>query len=170
MSQKEIQYVAVDDSMLVPGSKRFGNYVIDFIVQYLLIMVIGFMAGLAYQLLGWGAFYNWIIQAGTLEQYLLGATVGFCYYTFFEALFQRTPGKFVTRTKVVMPDGSKPAIGTIALRSLCRFIPLEHFTFFGDRSRGIHDSLPETYVVDVNAYEHALNLQRSFDEIGKTDY
>lgn len=170
MNQTEIKYIPVEDHMLVQGSKRFGNYVIDFIAQYLLLMAVGFVTGIVYQLFGWDTFYNWLVQAGKLEQYVLGAITAICYYTFFEAVFQRTPGKFITRTKVVMPDGTKPSFGTIVLRSLCRLIPLEFISFFGDHSRGVHDSLPGTYVVDVNAYEHALNLQRSFDEIGKTDY
>lgn len=162
--------VYVDDSMLVSGGKRFGNYVIDFIVQYGVGYGLGYMAVFLYEFLGYDEFYIWVSDMGTFEEYLVGWVIGFIFYTIFEAWLQRTPGKFVTGTRVVMEDGSKPPFGKILLRSLCRFIPFEVFTFFGDRSRGLHDRLSDTYVVDSNAYEHAVRMKKSFEEIGTTDY
>ena len=69
---------------------------------------------------------------------------------FFEAVFQRSPGKFLTGTKVVNESGGKPTFGQILGRSLCRFIPFEAFSFlFGDSSRvvGWHDKFSGTLVV-----------------------
>jgi hypothetical protein len=44
-------------------------------------------------------------------------------------------------------DGSKPGLRTILLRTLCRFIPFEPFSFFGER--GWHDGLSDTLVVST---------------------
>ena len=165
-----MEKVYVDDTMLVSGGKRFGNYVIDLIIQYALSYGLGLVAVLLYELFEYDSFYNWISEMGKIEEYLLGWAISFVFYSIFEGLLQRTPGKFITRTRVVMEDGSKPPFGKILLRSVCRFIPFEHFTFFGDYSRGLHDRLSDTYVVDINAYEHAVRMKQSFEEIGTTDY
>jgi len=47
----------------------------------------------------------------------------FGYYFLFETLFQRTPAKWITGTKVTMQDGSKPDVKTISRRSLIRLMP-----------------------------------------------
>jgi len=64
-------------------------------------------------------------------QYLLGIVVGYAYYVFFEGVTGRSIGKYFTKTKVVTEDGEKPNFETILVRSLCRFIPFEAFSFLG---------------------------------------
>jgi uncharacterized RDD family membrane protein YckC len=68
------------------------------------------------------------------------------YYFVFEATLGRTPAKFLTGTRVVSMDGSRPSTGQILGRSLARFVPFEPFSFFGS-SRGWHDSWSRTRVV-----------------------
>lgn len=75
----------------------------------------------------------------------IGAT--FSYYVFFESIWKKTPGKWITKTKVVMRDGSEPSVGNIAIRSFARLIPFEALSFFGERPIGWHDKLSETLVV-----------------------
>ena len=70
----------------------------------------------------------------------------FGYDIFFESIWQRTPAKWLTKTKVVMTDGSKPNFLHILGRTLARYIPFEAFSFlFGPI--GWHDSLSRTLVV-----------------------
>lgn len=70
------------------------------------------------------------------------------YYYFFESVLDRTPAKFITTTKVVNMDGSKPNNKQILIRSLSRLIPFEPFSFlFG--GTGWHDKFSDTMVVDV---------------------
>jgi type II secretory pathway pseudopilin PulG len=77
------------------------------------------------------------------------------YYLFFESLFQRTPGKFVTGTKVIMQDGTTPDFMHILGRSAARYIPFEALSFlFNDHPVGWHDYLSGTMVVP-NAYTPA---------------
>lgn len=53
------------------------------------------------------------------------ATWTFLYYFVFEALFGRTLGELITRTKVIDRQGRKPTPRVIALRTLCRLAPFE---------------------------------------------
>lgn len=74
----------------------------------------------------------------------------FLYYVGMEFAFQRTVGKFITGTKVLMADGSKPGFGAILKRTFCRLIPFDavSFTFMKE---GFHDSLSGTKVVKVGS-------------------
>lgn len=74
----------------------------------------------------------------------------FIYYLIFEGLFRLTPAKYFTASRVVNEaDQSIPGFGTIMIRTLCRFIPFEPFSFFG--RRGWHDDISKTSVVTDHA-------------------
>lgn len=114
---------------------RFGNYLADTIVFYLLIF------GLTI-----------IFDSGTMSQEtadLLGIIPFFFYFLFltlFEFACGKTPGKFLTRTKVVKQDGTRPNFLNLLGRNAARLIPFDALSFlFADR--GWHDSLSGTYVV-----------------------
>jgi uncharacterized RDD family membrane protein YckC len=122
---------------------RFGTLVIDSIVMYALEFCVLVVLALA--------FGNASITAlDGVSGWLFGLVFGFTYYVFFEGIWGRTPGKFVCGTIVVTEDGTKPSLGRIAQRSLCRYIPFEPFSFFGERgARGWHDSISKTCVVSA---------------------
>lgn len=80
--------------------------------------------------------------------YLIVISSHFIYLIFFEYLFQATPAKLFTGSKVIMTNGTKPSIKTIFLRTLIRHIPFETFSFLGKGS-GWHDTLTNTKVVKV---------------------
>jgi len=86
---------------------------------------------------------NWSLTIGSL----------FFYYFVFEAIWQRTPAKFITGTKVVDLYGTKPTVGTIALRTLVRLIPFEPFSFLGKGAYGWHDTLSQTFVIRSKTLE-----------------
>lgn len=67
------------------------------------------------------------------------------YYLIFEIFFQRTPAKYITKTKVVMRDGSKPNAATMVKRTLSRFVPFEPVS--GSRGLWWHDRWSKTRVV-----------------------
>ncbi len=69
------------------------------------------------------------------------------YYFIFEVAFQRTPAKFITRTKVVTLDGAKPDAAAIAVRTLTRFVPFEPFS--GVLDSWWHDRWSKTEVVEA---------------------
>ncbi|PHN06434.1 RDD family protein [Flavilitoribacter nigricans] len=72
----------------------------------------------------------------------------FLYWTGTEYLFGKTPGKSITKTKVVMMDGSKPDLLTVVKRTLARLIPFDPFSFLFGAPTGWHDSLTNTRVVE----------------------
>jgi uncharacterized RDD family membrane protein YckC len=69
-----------------------------------------------------------------------------CYFYFMEVTLQKTVGKFVTKTKVVTNDGNKATKGDIFIRTLCRLIPFDQFSFLFMRN-GFHDKLSNTKVI-----------------------
>ncbi len=115
--------------------------------------------------------YGFIERIGELnkiEEYLLGAVVALVYYSLFEMFLSRTIAKYITKTVVVMRDGSKPDSGTIMKRTLCRLIPFNALSFLGD-GRGWHDTLSDTYVVQKELFEEKQRLFYSFEEIGQAE-
>lgn len=74
----------------------------------------------------------------------------FLYYTIFEIKYQRTLGKVITKTKVVAYSEDTPSNIDIIVRSISRFIPLDHFSFLFTRN-GIHDMFSKTKVIKVDS-------------------
>jgi len=73
----------------------------------------------------------------------------FSFYIFFELVFQQTPGKMLTKTKVVTHKGQEPNFGDILLRTVSRFIPFDLLSFLGD-GPGWHDTVSNTRVIDID--------------------
>lgn len=112
---------------------RLANIIVDFIVLGIILNVLeGPM----------------MVSEFTFAMYrLLGPAIAFGYFFVLEWKLGKTIGKMVTRTHVVLDDGNKPDAGTIAFRTLCRAIPFEQFTFFGESGVGWHDRFSKTRVV-----------------------
>lgn len=119
---------------LASTGARFGNYLIDIISFYVMIFIVSFVAG------------DFVIDT---SEDMLGIFILIFYimfYTVFEHLTGKTPGKFLTRTNVVKADGSRPSFVNLLGRNTARFIPLDAFSFLFSQ-RGWHDSVSGTYVV-----------------------
>ena len=118
--------------------QRFGTLLID----YVFIWVFSFLIGIAAVMLFGPA---GAAELKRIPPLLLGVVVVLFFYIFFESIWGRTPGKFIVGTVVVNAKGEKPSFGQIVGRTLCRMIPFEAFSFFGEE--GWHDSIPNTRVV-----------------------
>jgi uncharacterized RDD family membrane protein YckC len=112
-----------------PKGTRFANLFIDYILNVILIAVLTMMVPSE----AWSG--------------LLGYPVMIGYYLFFEGMFGATPGKMITKTRVVRTDGGKPSFGQIFGRTLARYVPFEPFSFFGGTPTGWHDRWSGTRVV-----------------------
>ncbi len=128
------EHVAVDDAdgYALPDATRgtrFVNLLIDYVFNVILMTVVGMMAPSE----TWSG--------------LLGYPVMIGYYLFFEATFGATPGKMITKTRVVRTDGGKPSFGQILGRTFARYVPFEPFSFFGAAPTGWHDRWSGTRVV-----------------------
>jgi uncharacterized RDD family membrane protein YckC len=134
---------AFDYEMCKAGNgKRFANYLLDVVIYYILSFIAGFILGFVLVLTD-----NRDLVHSKPLLYGVAFIIIFGYYIFFEYAFGRTVGKFATGTKVITTSGERPSLGNVALRTLCRCIPFEPFSFlFGD---GWHDSFTNTLVVDI---------------------
>ena len=73
----------------------------------------------------------------------------FAYYFISEALLGKTVGKFLTGTRVVAESGGPAQVWQIFVRTLCRFVPFDVFSFLGRRGYGWHDRWSKTRVVAI---------------------
>ena len=106
----------------ISSNRRFWNLVIDTIMYEIgMAVVISPLLRLIFCKSLLGNF--WI-------GYIFALFMLFLYYFIFEVIFQKTPAKFITGTKVVMEDGSKPDASTIAKRTLFRFVPFETVSMY----------------------------------------
>lgn len=132
----------------VGAGTRFANYILDYLfimaAYILFFIIIGIIAALT----------NTPTEISfedenTLLLYLIAFIVNMFYYTVLETLTGRTMAKLITRTKVVAENGEKASFDAILIRSLCRFIPFDAFSFLGEDTRGWHDTLSKTRVISV---------------------
>jgi uncharacterized RDD family membrane protein YckC len=152
--------------VLATKGARFANYAIDMLLKYGIAYSVGLIIGLLYRYFNLVGPYQWITTMSTLEGLLFSEVISLSFYFIFEATTQRTPGKYITGTKVITFEGDKPNAITILKRTLCRMIPFNAFSFLGEPGKGWHDSITNTYVVNIKKYEEALQLKSAFDEIG----
>lgn len=124
---------------VVPWGRRLGNSIIDIILYRIAVFL--FLIPFA------DTDFVQVLAENEGANLLLGVFLLFLYYFVFEAAFQRTPAKFITGTKVVMINGSKPDAGTIAKRTLSRFVPFEPLS--GSKGIWWHDRWTRTRVVGV---------------------
>lgn len=129
---------AAESQTLVPASlgTRVGNYFLDLIFTYALLFLIGVMLAAA-----------GINYLETMNEYVLGFLVTCLYYIVFESTSGKTPAKWITRTRVVTIDGSRPSFINIVGRTLCRFIPFDGFSYLFTDGIGWHDTISHTRVI-----------------------
>ena len=142
--QKAINY------LLASKGSRFANYIIDMIVLYILVAILG---AIYYAIIGLSdpeSFEEVMNDSSSnaLIEYLFGAMCITIYYTIFEFLLKgKTLGKFITKTRAVTIDNERLSLNDAFARSICRAIPFEAFSFLGEKSVGWHDSISKTKVI-----------------------
>jgi uncharacterized RDD family membrane protein YckC len=123
-----------DGLMNATQGVRFANLLLDYVFSFVTCFVLAFVAALVGQP-DMAGLVTWPGMIG--------------YYVFFEYVFNATPGKMITRTRVVRLDGGKPSIGQVFGRTFARFVPFEAFSFLGRGASGWHDRWSKTRVVRV---------------------
>ncbi len=134
---------------LAGQGKRFANFLIDQLFLIGLAMIIGSIIG-GVLIYFFPSYLYLLDEENRFRDYMLGFIIGLIYYSFFEGFTGRSLGKFFTKTKVITEDGKKPNFGTIFVRSLCRHIPFNHFSFLGNDAVGWHDKFSKTRVVEID--------------------
>lgn len=159
--------IVISDDVLASRGKRLANFLLDYIIQLILVALLTFLIVIVSELTSSYGLYNaLIVNDSFLASYVLGAFILLLYYIIIETITARTIGKYITQTKVIMADGSPPHLSDILIRTLCRLIPFEQFSFLDDRGKGWHDSLSKTYVIDIKKYEDKLRSDDEIKQIG----
>jgi uncharacterized RDD family membrane protein YckC len=123
----------VIDNNTASSGVRFLNLFIDFIAFLITFVILGTILDI-------------FIVATELTSWMLLTVTFFGYYIILEYKYQKTVGKFLTKTKVVMKDGSSPELGDIVRRTFCRIIPFDLISFLFTKN-GFHDYLSNTTVI-----------------------
>ena len=137
----ENQVIKKIENNTVGSRIRFVNFLIDFMVIFILYFIIV------------PVIETFLPLVNQTERaiYRIGSLVFFValYYIPLEHGFQKTLGKIVTKTKVVTLEGNKPELIDIISRTFCRLIPFDRFSFFYSRN-GFHDAISRTKVIKDN--------------------
>ncbi|MCK7591591.1 RDD family protein [Subsaxibacter sp. CAU 1640] len=110
----------------IDKSVRLANYLVDLLVILICYMV-------------WMTLFDLYRMEGVVFYAIM-----FVYYLLFEALSGQTLGKKLTKTKVVLRDGTKPSFFRIVMRSILRIIPFDGVSYLFGYEIGLHDLLSST--------------------------
>jgi hypothetical protein len=124
------------DAGMVSSGERFVHHVVDTIA---FVIVFFILAGIQ-------AMFGMVGIADEISFWFVLLGSFFLYYGVMEYNFQKTLGKFITKTKVVTALGEKPTKDDIVRRTACRLIPFDRLSFLFAKS-GFHDSISKTIVV-----------------------
>ena len=128
--------------------KRFANFLLDLLFFLIFSFVFGLVIGIIFIALSL-PIPSFFVQDDKLTDYFFGFVINMIYYCGLEATTGRTIAKYITKTKVVNEQGEIPDFKSILIRTLCRYIPFEPFTFLGSDSSGLHDRVSNTRVIDA---------------------
>lgn len=125
---------------VVDGGSRFLHSLID----SLIIQLLGFLLQIVFRgIPNSGHFALHFFSSFFFSFYAFAMLP--LYYAVCESVWQSTPGKMLFGRVVINEFAEKPAVGTIAVRSLIRLIPFEAFSCIAER--GWHDTWTDTWVV-----------------------
>jgi uncharacterized RDD family membrane protein YckC len=151
------EYIANREIRCVAQGPRFGHFIIDLICYRIILFTVSYGLGLVFSAAEDITFLNLTYE---YLLFLIALLLYPAYYFVCESLWQRTPGKFLTRCVVIDEYGNKPDVRTLALRSLLRLVPFEAFSCLGgNSSRGWHDRWSNTWVVKEEEREILKKLQ-----------
>lgn len=152
MEENNRKQFKVTEELLVRIDKRFFNFIIDMIILSV-ILFIGLVIFIANTSPNDAKDFMNRFMVDSMWQYTVTSCITLLYYNFLEITTSRTIGKFCTNTIVVDENGDRATYEAVMIRSLIRIIPLYWVSFIIFPSRGLHDVISKTYVVNKNLLE-----------------
>tara|TARA_R110002050_G_scaffold57866_7_gene130234 strand:- start:22557 stop:23063 length:507 start_codon:yes stop_codon:yes gene_type:complete len=156
----------VGEAVLASKNMRFVNHIIDLIVQYAIIYGLAYLFFYIGEYTGYYGLNDFWNGLSKIEDYIVSYLIMLIYYFSMEVFTFRTLGKYVTKTKVVLANGQDPTYQDILKRSFCRMIPFDALSFLGTIGKGWHDSISNTFVVDIVKFEAKKKSYSELDQIG----
>lgn len=138
---------------VISGGKRFAHFFVDLIVYQCIYQLICYALSLLFRNSNDDLAVALIFIGVNMTFFFLFPL----YYIVFEHFFQKTPGKFLTKCRVIDIYGNRPEAGTNILRNLIRWVPFEAFSCLFNE-RGWHDRWSDTFVVPDEEYEQIKAL------------
>jgi uncharacterized RDD family membrane protein YckC len=132
-----IDSTILDELVVVDKNTRFNLHLIDGLILFALFLTYIFSMEAIFG----------VIRENDYGRLLGGLFFYLAYYTGFEYVFSKTPGKFMTKTRVVNKSGNKPEFIRLLIRGICRLIPFDDVSYLLDK-RGWHDQISGTYVIN----------------------
>ena len=120
-----------------------GTRVINFLIDTIIVFL------LAYGLYKWWTFYVMYWDYKFFAFYKFFYATLFIYYSLFEIIWSRTPGKWLSMSKVRTPEAKKPLFYQILLRSAVRLTLVVDPVFIAFYGRPLHDVLSKTRLVEA---------------------
>ncbi|MBC8109589.1 MAG: RDD family protein [Verrucomicrobia bacterium] len=145
--------------------KRLLNMLIDLAFFYVSILGIGLLLGILLVFAGVNV-EEWeeSITENPILDRVITSLFFVLYYCLFEYFFGKSFGKILTKTRVLMEDGSKPPFKNLVGRSFARLIPFNVFSFLSEYPRGWHDSMSGTMVIDDSSIPNSWFDERYENE------
>lgn len=147
MEENNHRQFKVTEELLVRIDKRFFNFIIDMVILSV-ILFIGLVIYIANISPNDAKEFMSRFMANSMLQYTVTSCITLLYYNIFEITTSRTIGKFCTNTIVVDENGDRASYEAVMIRSLIRIVPLYWVSFIIFPSRGLHDVISKTYVVN----------------------
>lgn len=119
-----------------------GTRILNFLIDGFLVSLLSYMA------FKYWNFYVIYWHFKPINFWWFIATVLFVYYSFFEMIWARTPGKWFSGSKVIDLAGNQPSVLQVLGRSLLRLIVID-FLFNAFWGKPLHDKLTRTEVVEA---------------------
>lgn len=139
------QYREVDIEVVGMGT-RFINYLLDLFFLIIFNFILGIILGVILAIVA-PEKLELLSEGNALLEYAFGFATGMFYFTILESSTGKTFAKMITKTRVVTEYMQTPNFSTLFVRSLCRFIPFEPFSFLATDGIGWHDTLSKTRVI-----------------------
>lgn len=167
------QNFTITPDLYASKGSRFANYIIDLIINMVFIYAIIFLISVLLYSISEDQyavdefFYKMENINPFLDRLITGTFLALLYFITETMLKGKTIGKYITKTRVVLEDGTNPTALDYLKRSFSRIIPFEAFSFLGADARGWHDTISKTYVVDAIRFDKKKESHSELDQIGK---
>jgi uncharacterized RDD family membrane protein YckC len=125
-----------------------GTRTINFVIDTLIISFFTFLIYRGWEFRVYYYHEYFLVSNSFYAIWIFFAITLLIYYIFFESIFARTPGKWLSFSKVVNKKGIKPRFFQILLRSIVRLTIIDCF-FIPFLDKTLHDYVSKTEVVEV---------------------
>jgi uncharacterized RDD family membrane protein YckC len=168
MSMQTQNQFTVTQELYATFGQRFTNWLVDAVAQIVIMFIALLIITAIAQNNGNKTIITYLLL-NPIGQYTFVTCIRLVYYNVFEVFFARTVGKWVSNTIVVDVNGNQPDHQTILVRTLCRLIPFYELSMLGIPTRGWHDSISKTYVVNKKMMDEKKHLFYAMSQTANED-